>query len=54
MPRRNDPLTANTVYCITKPDGKHYRVYSKQMLDKLIERGDVTEEHKVVLQRVNS
>jgi hypothetical protein len=52
--RRTDQLTPNTVYCVYKPDGKNYRVYSKMMLDRLIERGEITEEHRVVLQRVNS
>lgn len=50
--RRNVPLTPSTIYCVYKPDGKHYRVYSKTTLDRLIEQGEVTEDHRVVIQRI--
>jgi hypothetical protein len=52
--RRNEELTPNTVYCVYKPNGKHYRVYSKTTLDRLIEQGEITDDHRVVLQRVYS
>jgi hypothetical protein len=54
MPKRNTKLTANTVYHVTKPDGKHYRVYSKTTLDKRIEEGVITDQDKVVIQRVDN
>ena len=54
MPKRNTKLTANTVYHVTKPDGKHYRVYSKATLDKRIEEGVITDQDKVVIQRVDN
>ena len=50
--KRNQPLTANQAYHVTKPDGKHYKVWSKKVLDAKIERGEITDEHKVVLQRI--
>lgn len=52
MPRRNDALTANTVYCVMREDGRHFKVYSKTVLDAKIKRGEITEKDKVVLQRV--
>lgn len=52
MPKRNVPLTANTCYWVQKPDGKHYKVWSKTVLDARIERGEITDEHKVKIQRV--
>jgi len=54
MPKRNTPLTATTVYHVTKPDGKHYRVWSKTMLDKYIEEGKITDQDKVVIQRTEN
>ena len=54
MPKRNTPLTATTCYHVTKPDGKHYRVWSKTVLDQRIERGEITDEHKVVIQRTDN
>jgi len=54
MPKRNQPLNANQSYHVTKPDGKHYRVWSKEVLDAKIERGEITEEHKVVIYRMQT
>lgn len=52
MPKRNVPLTNNTVYCVIKENGKHYTVYSKTTLDAKISRGEITENDRVVIQRV--
>lgn len=46
------PLTSNTCYWVKKPDGKHYRVYSEVMLKARIERGEITDEHEVKIQRI--
>lgn len=53
MPKRNQPLMANQAYHVTKPDGKHYKVWSKKVLDDRIERGEITEDHKIVIQKVH-
>ena len=52
MPKRNQPINANQAYHVTKPDGKHYRVWSKTVLDAKIARGEITEDHKVVIHRL--
>lgn len=52
MDKRNTPLTPNTVYCVFKENGKNYKVYSKTVLDAKIARGEITENDRVVLQRV--
>lgn len=54
MPKRNVPLTATTCYHVTKPDGKHYNVWSKAMLDKRIKEGIITDEDKVVIRRIDN
>jgi len=52
MDKRNQPLTANTCYWVKKKDGKHYKVWSKTVLDARIERGEITEDDQVLIQRV--
>ena len=52
MDKRNTPLTPNTVYWVKKKDGKHYKVWSKTVLDARIERGEITDEDTVYIQRV--
>lgn len=51
MPKRNVPLAANQVYWVKRADGKHYKVWSKTVLDSRIERGLITDEDRVMLQR---
>lgn len=52
MPKRNQPLAPNTVYWVQKPDGRHYKVWSKEVLQARIERGEITDEHQVKIQRI--
>lgn len=52
MDKRNVPLTANTCYWVKKKDGKHYKVWSKTVLDTRIERGEITDEDRVYIQGV--
>ena len=51
MPKRNHELKANQVYWVQKPDGRHYKVWSKEVLDARIERGEITDDHQVKIQR---
>lgn len=51
MPRRNQQISSNQVYWVQKPNGKHYKVWSKEVLDARIERGEITPEHTVKIQR---
>lgn len=48
------PLTSSTVYCVYKENGKCYNVYSKEVLDRRIEDGRITDACRVVIQRVNN
>lgn len=50
--KRDVPLTANTVYCVMRENGSHYKVYSKKVLDAKIERGEIADTDRVVIQRV--
>jgi len=52
MDKRNVPLKPNTCYWVKKKDGKHYKVWSKTVLDARIERGEITDEDQVLIQRV--
>jgi len=51
MPKRNVPLTSSTCYWVKKPDGRHYKVWSETVLKARIERGEITDEHQVKIQR---
>jgi hypothetical protein len=53
MPKRNTPLTNNNqAYWVQKPDGRHYKVWSQTVLKARIERGEITEDHQVKIQRI--
>lgn len=52
MPKRNQEINSNQAYWIQKPDGKHYKVWSKKVLDARIELGIITDEHTVKIQRI--
>ena len=54
MPKRNVPLTANTAYCVFKENGKQYTVYSKQVLNRRIEEGIITDTDRVVIKRIGN
>lgn len=52
MPRRNQPLSAKQCYWVVKPDGKHYKVWSQNVLNARIERGEITSQHEVKIQQI--
>lgn len=52
MPKRNMPLTSNTCYWVQKPNGRHYKVWSETVLKARIERGEITDDHQVKIQRI--
>jgi hypothetical protein len=52
MPKRNFPLESGTCYWVQKPNGKHYKVWSKEVLQARIERGEITSDHQVKIQRI--
>lgn len=52
MDKRNQPLTANQCYWVKKKNGKHSKVWSKTVLDAKIERGEITDEDQVMIQKV--
>lgn len=47
MPRRNEQLPAQTAYWIRMENGKGYHVWSKKVLDKLIEEGKIKDTDRV-------
>jgi hypothetical protein len=51
MPKRNVPLSTNLAYWVKKPDGKGYTVWSQSQLNRLIENGEITAQHQVVLKQ---
>ena len=51
MPKRNEMLETGKLYCIRKPDGKYYRVFSKSQLNRMIAAGKVEEDDMVQIIR---
>lgn len=47
MDRRNDVLSTGQLYCVKKPDGKYYRVFSKAQLTRFIDSGKITDDDVV-------
>lgn len=47
MDMRNEELPAGKLFCVRRPNGKYYRVFSKAQLDRLIESGQVQEDDTV-------
>lgn len=54
MDRRNEEIKPGTVYYVQRPSGKYFRVYSKEQIDRMVDRGDITDEDFVGFMVSNS
>lgn len=44
MDRRNEVLSAGQLFCVRKPDGSYYRVFSKEQLNRFLSSGKIEED----------
>jgi len=51
MDRRNEALNPGQLFSVKKPDGKYYRVFSKEQLNRFISSGKITEDDIVQITR---